>query len=157
MEALTNSYIRAKPSLPWPPDEKNENSRAIGERVWRLDDFHAIAAKQLSVGAGGNLVIPITNECIRDLQKLGLERPHLATLILDLRDHHYEKSMWCRASRREGVRILEAQLWHPCDAYAITRKERVSTGWEGNVDYYLKMCLNSAGSVVLLASAHLQK
>jgi hypothetical protein len=155
MEALTNSYIRARPSLPWPPDEKNEQSRAIGERVWRLEDFHAIAARQLS-GAGGNLVIPITDECIGDLQKLQLERPQLATLILDLRAQHYNKSMWCKASKREGVKTLEAHLWHPCDAYAISRRERVPSGWEGDVAYYLKMCLNSAGKVILVASAHLQ-
>ena len=155
MEALANSYVRAKPHLPWaPPREEDEKSRVIREKVWTLGEFHAIAAKQ--VAQGGNLVIPITDECIEDLQKLEFERPQLAMLILELREGHYDKSMWCMASRKEGVRLSEAQLWHPCDAYAITRRERVPSGWEGNVDYYLKMCLNSAGRVILLASAHLQ-
>jgi hypothetical protein len=117
-----------------------------------LDEIQSIAKAQLQEG---RRLVPITDDCLRDLQKLSFDLNDVARLVLQLTQGHYDKSMWCMAGAREGVILRREAQWYPCDAYAITRHEQI-TGWEGDVDYYLKLCLNSAKRAVLLLSAHLQ-
>jgi len=52
--------------------------------------------------------------------------------------------------------MRDEMLWLPSDAYQIKIRERVATsGWEGNVEYYFKLCLTPMKAVVMLVSVHL--
>lgn len=153
MDALLNSYKSSRPELPWPPSQEDESSRVIRGPLWQLEDIRAIAGAQLREG---RRLVPITRDCVGDLQKLSFELNDVARLILQLNHGHYDKSMWCMATPNEGVSISPERLWYPCDAYAIARFEKLISGWQGDVSYYLKLCLNPAGRVVLLLSTHLQ-
>ena len=151
-----NPFVRQRPALPWPPPiESDESSRAIPERVWKLADIHGIATAQLA-NEGSDLLIPVTNDCTSDIQKLELSVGDLAERVLQLNEGHYDKSMWCKRSKRDGVKVRDELLWLPCDAYRIKIRERVATnGWEGDVAYYFKLCLTPAKAVVMLVSVHL--
>ena len=72
-----------------------------------------------------------------------------------LRDANYDKSMWCLRSKAPGVKVAEEAMWFPCDAYGFKFVEHAKTGWEGPVEYYFKVCLSPANTVVLLISLHL--
>lgn len=145
--------MRDWPKLPWPPSQDVESSRAIGGPLWQLGEIHAIAKLQLQQGHG---LVPITDSCLLDLQKLSFERDDVAQLILQLNHGHYDKSLWCLTSPRAGVQLRPEKLWYPCDAYTISRREQVLAGSTINVDYYLKFCMTSSRKLVLLLSVHLQ-
>lgn len=101
------------------------------------------------------LILPITDKCTRDIQNLELTTTDLAERLLSLTAARYDKSMWCQRSLREGVTVVAEALWFPCDAYLLHRREMLSTGTEVEVEYYLKLCLSTAGKTVLLVSVHL--
>lgn len=148
-----NPYVRLRPELPWPPPGEDANSRRIPNRLWKLSDIHAIADDQLA-RAGSSLIVPITDKCSKDIQDLELTTGALAERLRRLKDSNYDKSMWCQKSRWPGVKVSEEALWFPCDAYELVVVERLSTGWEGQVEYYLKLCLSPANTIVLLVSVH---
>lgn len=152
MDASLNSYKGEWSDLPWPPRENNAKSREIQGRRWNLKEIRAIANAHLQEG---NRMIPITDDCILDMQKLELSKDDLARLVLQLKDGDYDKSMWCKASANAGVKVREERLWYPCDAYTISRRER-RDAWEGEVAYYIKLCLSPSKRVLLLLSTHLQ-
>src|SRR6266702_3300190 len=104
-----NPYVRARPELPWPPSADDPRSQAIPIRVWQLIAIHAIAQAQAQQG-DSCLIVPITNKCTEDIQKLELTATDLAERLLRLRDADYDKSMWCLRSRKDGVRIAEEAL-----------------------------------------------
>lgn len=153
MDALLNSYKLRWPELPWPPSKEDEPSRVIGRQLWALEEVQGIAKAQLQ---HGRRLVPVTRDCLKDLQKLSFDVNDIARLVLQLKQTNYDKSMWCLATPNDGVSVRQERLWYPCDAYAMTRSERLDSGWEGDVSYYLKLCMHSARSVVLLFSAHLQ-
>lgn len=154
MDASLNSYMGAWSDLPWPPSNENESSRAIGGPRWKLKDVQAIAAIHLKVG---RRVIPITDDCGKNLQELAFTSDDVARLVLQLKDSDYDKTMWCKATANPGVKIREERLWYPCDAYKYVRRERIASNeWEGDVAYYLKLCLSPSNTVLLLLSMHLQ-
>lgn len=153
MDALLNSYKLKWPHLPWPPSQEDEATRVLKGELWDLAEVQAVAKAQLREG---HRLLPITQDCMKDLQRLSLDVDDLARLILQLTPRDYDKSVWCLASSNEGVVTREERLWYPCDAYQITRRERMESGWEGQVDYYLKLCMHSAKSILLVLSAHLQ-
>ena len=108
-----NPFVRQRPDLPWPPPtEDNDRSRTISKRVWKLANVHEIAKAQLA-DEGLNLIIPVTSDCAADIQKLELSASGLAKRMLNLNEHHYDKSMWCKSSRKEGVKVREEMLWLP--------------------------------------------
>lgn len=141
------------PELPWPPNAEDDSSRVIREQLWRLEEIHEIARAQLREG---HHLLPITQDCIKDLQKLCFDANDVARLIGQLQQRDYDKSLWCLAPPNAGVVITREKLWYPCDAYTTSRTERLQSGWEGTVDYYLKLCLHPSRSLILLLSAHLQ-
>ena len=149
-----NPYVRAQPDLPWPPSADDPRSRAIPKKIWPLAAIHAIAQAQLEQ-AEGSLILPITDKCTEDIQKLELTTLDLAERLLRLSDALYDKSMWCQGSRREGVKAPDEALWFPCDAYLLRMQELLSANREVAVEYYLKLCLSPANKVVLLVSVHL--
>lgn len=154
MDASLNSYKGAWSDLPWPPSENNESSRAIRGPRWELKAVRAIAALHLKEG---RRIVPITDECGKNMQALTFTSDDVARLVLQLKDSDYDKTMWCKATANPGVKIREEKLWHPCDAYKIVRRERIASNeWEGEVAYYIKLCLNPANTVLLLLSMHLQ-
>ena len=103
-----------------------------------------------------NLLIPVTRKCATDIQDLEFSAVDLATRVLRLNERHYDKSMWCKRSKSEGVKVPEEMLWLPCDAYTISHRERMSvTGRECDVEYYFKLCLTPMKTVVMLVSVHL--
>ena len=148
-----NPYARARPELPWPPLEDDPKSRRIPNRLWKLSDIHAIAKTQIAQPEK-SLIRPITDKCSEDIQDLEWTSQDLAEILLRLKDGNYDKSMWCQKSRWPGVKAPDEALWFPCDAYKLLVVERVSAGWEGPVEYYLKLCLSPANAVVLLVSVH---
>lgn len=148
-----NPYIQARPGLPWPPSGDDENSRRIPNKLWELADIHTIATAQLAQ-TERNLIVPITDNCTANIQDLELTTEDLAKRLLLLKERNYDKSMWCQRSKAPGVKVPDEALWFPCDAYGLTIVERVSTGWEGPVEYYFKLCLSPANAVVLLVSVH---
>ena len=148
-----NPYIQARPSLPWPPSGDDANSRRIPNKLWELADIHKIATVQLAQ-TERNLIVPITDDCTANIQDLELTTGDLAEMLLLLKEGNYDKSMWCQGSKKPGVKVPVEALWFPCDAYGLTIVERVSTGWEGRVEYYFKLCLSPANAVVLLVSVH---
>ena len=148
-----NPYIQAWPGLPWPPSADDANSRRIPNKLWELADIRRIAAAQLA-RTERNLIVPITDDCTANIQDLELSTGDLAERLLLLKKGHYDKSMWCQRTKAPGVKVPDEALWFPCDAYGLTNVERMSTGWEGPVEYYLKLCLSPANAVVLLVSVH---
>jgi len=149
-----NPFVRAQPDLPWQPPGDDPRSRVIAKKVWQLTDIQTIARAQLQQPER-TLILPITDKCTKDIQNLELTTTDLAKRLLGLRDANYDKSMWCQRSRREGVKVVAEALWFPCDAYLLRRRELLSTNTEVDVEYYLKLCLSTAGKVVLLVSVHL--
>lgn len=151
-----NPFVRLWPDLPWPPPkEDDDRSRAIPRKVWELADVHGIARAQLEEETR-NLLIPVTTDCAADIQKLEFSACDLATRVLHLTEHHYDRSLWCKCSKKDGVRARDEMLWLPCDAYELRLRERVATtGWEGDVEYYFKLCLTITKTVVMLVSLHL--
>src|SRR5262245_26450571 len=126
-----NPFVRQWPHLPWPPPSENDDiSRAIPKQVWALNDVHGIANAQLA-NETGNLLVPITDRCNADVQKLEFSACDLAERVLQLTPKHYDKSMWCKRSKKEGVIVPDEQLWLPCDAYQLRVREVAITGWEG--------------------------
>lgn len=148
-----NPYMQARPGLPWPPSEGDANSRKIPNKLWKRADIHAIATVQLAQ-AERNLIVPITDDCTANIQDLELTTEDLAKRLLLLKEGNYDKSMWCKRSKAPGVKVPDEALWFPCDAYGLTIIERASTGWEGAVEYYFKLCLSPTNAVVLLVSVH---
>lgn len=150
-----NPFVRMWPDLPWPPpDEDNDESRAIPQKVWKLADIKAIAQAQID-RESDTLISAITDDCLEDLQKLEFTYCDIAERILQLEERHYDKSMWCMRSKGPGVKAPDEQLWFPCDAYVFTVRERVAaTGWEGIVEYYVKLCLTPSQKVIILISFH---
>jgi len=148
-----NPYVRLWRNLPWPPpDSENEASRVIRNRVWTLNEVKAIAEKQCQ--GGGNHVISLNEKCTNDIQKLAFTAEALGERILELEDVNYRNSMWCTRSHLQGMTMRWEQLWFPCDAYALRRRERLDTGWEGMVEYYFKFCLNPGKDRIFLFSVH---
>jgi hypothetical protein len=121
--------------------------------LWPLAEVQGIANEQLREG---RRVIPITQDCMKDLQKLSLDVNGISRLLLQLREKHYENSMWCLATPNQGVTVRSERLWYPCDAYTFSQAERLESGWTGQVNYYFKFCAHNAKSLILLLSAHLQ-
>jgi len=153
MDALFNSYKLKWPELPWPPSNGDEKSRVIRGPLWPLSEIQGVAKDQLREA---RRVIPVTRDCLEDLQKLSFNLDDVARLMLQLQAKHYENSVWCMATPNEGVAVRPERLWYPCDAYAITRVEHLDSGWSGQVNYYLKFCVHNTKSLILLLSAHLQ-
>ena len=153
-----NPFVRMWPDLPWPPPTTNdEHTQTIAKKVWKLADIKAIARAQLARETE-TLVTPLTESCVADLQKLEFTACDAAERILELEDHHYDKSTWCMRGVRAGIKVPDEQLWFPCDAYALRIRERlVVTRWEGYVEYYLKLSLTPTKQVILLFSFHLPK
>ena len=149
-----NPYVRARSELPWAPSADDPRSQVIPLRVWQLTDIRAIAEAQLGQPSS-SLIVPITDKCNTDIQNLELTTTDLAERLLRLGDANYDKSMWCRGSRKDGVKVSDEALWFPCDAYVLKVREMVRTNWEGTVEYYLKLCLTPANKVILLVSVHL--
>lgn len=149
-----NPYVRARPNLPWPPPGDDQTSRAILGKLWELAEIKAIAQSQLD-HEHENLVFAVTEDCVKDIQKLEFTPVDLATHILQLDDRNYDKSLWCKKSVQPGVRIDEAALWCPCDSYVIPVRETYKSGFSGEVKYYIKLCLSPANKSVLLVSFHL--
>lgn len=149
-----NPYVRARPDLSWRPPSEDPRSQVIPRKVWELASVHAIAEAQLRQVAA-SLIVPITNKCTEDIQKLELTTTDLAERLLLLSDANYDKSMWCLRSRQGGVKVSAEALWYPCDAYVLRMQELLSTNRKVEVEYYLKLCLSPANIVVLLVSIHL--
>lgn len=150
-----NPFARQIAGLPWrPPNDADEQSRHIAGNVWELADVQVIAKMQLQ-DETATLLSAVTADCTADLQKWELTAVDVAERLLQLRTRHYDKSLWCKKSKYPGVVVPNAQLWLPCDAYVIRISERVaSTGWEGSVEYYFKICLTLSKKIVLLVSVH---
>jgi hypothetical protein len=150
-----NPYVRARPELPWrPPREDDERSREISTRLWDLRAIRAIAEAQLAQ-EHESLIIPVTVDCIKDLQKFTFDSQDIAAYILKLNDSHYDKSAWCKKSAQPGVTISEAALWCPCDSFVLALRESSPSGFLASVTYYIKLCLSPANKSVLLVSFHL--
>ena len=150
-----NPFVRQRPDLPWPPPiECNERSLVIPKKVWKLADIRTIAQAQLD-NETDTLLSAITDKCVEDLQKLEFNASDAAERVLLLEERHYDKSMWCMRSKRPGVKVPDEQLWFPCDAYVLKVRERVVvTGWEGVMEYYIKLCLTPSQKVIVLVSFH---
>ena len=149
-----NPYARARPDLPWPPVEDDPKSRLIPKKLWDLKQVKVIAQAQLD-HENENLILAITKDCVRDIQRLELTAPDLANYILQLDDHHYDESLWCQKSMQEGVKIDAAAIWCPCDSYVLPVQEKSDSGIRVCVEYYIKFCLSPANKSVLLVSFHL--
>lgn len=147
-----NPFIRQNPDLPWPPpssEEGKEDTRKIEGKVWLLENFISIATSYLD-GTNDRALIAATNDCQADMQENRLTYADLAEIICMLTDRDYQNSMWCMRSAREGVKCAPEASWLPCDAYTIPIR------YENNesITYYLKMCQNLTGTVLLLISTH---
>lgn len=151
-----NEFVRLWPHLPWPPPTDHDDaSWAISKQVWNLADIHSIAAAQVA-DESKNLVRTATRDCANNMQDLSLSPRDIAVRLLELDEHNYHKSLWCKQSHKEGVPLREEKLWLPCDAYRLRRRERTPENrWEGNVEYYFKLCLTPMKTVVMLVSIHL--
>jgi len=148
-----NPYVRFWRNLPWPPpDSENEASRVIAKPVWTLKEVKAIAEKQCT--EDGNQIISLNDKCTRDIQKLAFTAESLGGRILELEEANYRNSVWCMRSHLQGMTMRWEQLWFPCDAYALKRREQLDTGWEGVIEYYFKLCLDPGKNRIFLFSVH---
>jgi hypothetical protein len=148
-----NPYVRLRPELPWPPpssDEGKDHTRAIPARVWPLQKFIEIAQGHLA--GKQNTIIAVTNDCQEDMQEHLVQYDDVAEIICLLTDDDYHNSLWCKRSRRPGVQCAPEAAWLPCDAYVISIDRE--DGSESTIEYYLKMCQTTLGTVLLLISIH---
>lgn len=150
-----NPFVRLRPSLPWPPpcaDEGAEATREILFQVWKLQDIRLLAQQVLD--GTGTPIKAITQGCIDDMQAEYLNAEDAARIILSLTEAQYLNSQWCKTGN--GGTGRPELSWAPCDAYIAEVPENKSSGIVA-VDYYIKLCLNSMGNLIMLISLHRPK
>lgn len=148
-----NPYVRFRPELPWPPpscDKDKRHTRVIADKIWSLDQFKTIAAK--CIAGTPNSIIAITKNCEDDMQNHMLRYEDVADIIGLLTDDDYENSLWCMRSKRNGTQCAPESLWMPCDSYVI--EIELEDEPDESITYYLKMCQNITGTVLLMISTH---
>ena len=83
----------------------------------------------------------------KDVQNLFGGEGDVAELLTELQPHQYIDSEWC--TNGFGA-------WAACDAYAVRRREWVSTvKKEMNMEYFVKFAIGKTGALVLVVSCHL--
>lgn len=148
-----NPYVRARPALPWPPpssEEGQEASRVIGNKIWDLATVQDLAEKVL--GGDKNSLRAVTRDCRLDMTKLNIDDEYAANLLLLLIDTDYKNSQWCNTGT--NVPNRPELCWVPCDAYELSVRDADQNGQVKTTIYYIKLCINPLGVMVLLISLH---
>lgn len=87
-----------------------------------------------------------TRKTAKDVLNLVWSEVDVAELLVELQPHQYIDSEWC--TNGYGV-------WAACDAYAVRRREWVSTvNKEMNMEYFVKFAIGKTGALVLVVSCH---
>jgi hypothetical protein len=88
-----------------------------------------------------------TRKIAKDVLNLNWSEVDVAELLAELQPHQYIDSEWC--TNGSGA-------WAACDAYAVQRREWVSTvNKEMNMEYFVKFAIGKTGALVLVVSCHL--
>jgi hypothetical protein len=88
-----------------------------------------------------------TRKIAKDVRHMVWSEVDVAELLAELQPHQYIDSEWC--TNGSGV-------WAACDAYAVQRREWVSTvNKEMNMEYFVKFAIGKTGALVLVVSCHL--
>lgn len=92
---------------------------------------------------------PVTQDCINDLQALGLDLEDLKVIVGEaINSGKYKDSEWALLNRERGV-------WTACDAYVLKRDEWVDKANKSmSIEYYLKFSLSNEGEMILTVSFH---
>jgi len=98
---------------------------------------------------GSSAVRSWTQKCSRDVQKLCLDAGDLYELIeLAINNGRFRGAEWC-VQRPGGP-------WAACDAYVVTRRERMpNANVEMDIEYYIKFAIGRSGAVLLIVSCHI--
>jgi hypothetical protein len=87
-----------------------------------------------------------TRKIAKDVLNLNWSEVDVAELLAELQPHQYIDSEWC--TNGSGA-------WAACDAYAVQRREWVSTvNKEMNMEYFVKFAIGKTGALVLVVSCH---
>lgn len=87
-----------------------------------------------------------TRKIAKDVLNLNWSEVDVAELLAELQPHQYIDSEWC--TNGSGV-------WAASDAYAVQRREWVSTvNKEMNMEYFVKFAIGKTGALVLVVSCH---
>jgi hypothetical protein len=88
-----------------------------------------------------------TRKIAKDVRNMVWSEVDVAELLAELQPHQYIDSEWC--TNGSGA-------WAACDAYAVQRREWVSTvNKEMNMEYFVKFAIGKTGALVLVVSCHL--
>jgi hypothetical protein len=88
-----------------------------------------------------------TRKIAKDVRNMVWSEVDVAELLAELQPHQYIDSEWC--TNGSGA-------WAACDAYAVRRREWVSTvNKEMNMEYFVKFAIGKTGALVLVVSCHL--
>lgn len=149
-----NPYVHLRPQLPWPPPQSGdafEASRTIPFKIWDLQVLQTIAN---AVKNGDETVMrAVTRGCINDMHAEQITPEYAADLLLQLSPSDYTNSRWCNIGDRQ-TKCRPELLWLPCDAYVVRINQADEHGNLQTKKYYIKLCLNSAGKMLLLVSLH---
>lgn len=90
-----------------------------------------------------------TIDCGKDIAKLGLDLPEVASLISDaILNGKFHCSEWC-TQKPDGP-------WAICDAYVLRRTEWNHAAKKNmECEYYVKFAIGRSGSILLLVSCHI--
>ncbi len=150
-----NPYVNLRPQLPWPPpcsDEGAEDTREIPFKIWDLTDLKNVA--QAVLDGKIDLMKGLTKACVADMQSEHITIEYAAELLLLLlTDDDYENSRWCNVGARP-TKCRPELLWMPCDAYVVSINQDDKHGIPRKKIYYIKLCLNSGGTMLFLISLH---
>jgi hypothetical protein len=87
-----------------------------------------------------------TRKIAKDVLNLNWSEVDVTELLAELQPHQYIDSEWC--TNGSGA-------WAACDAYAVQRREWVSTvNKEMNMEYFVKFAIGKTGALVLVVSCH---
>jgi hypothetical protein len=87
-----------------------------------------------------------TRKIAKDVRNMVWSEVDVAELLAELQPHQYIDSEWC--TNGSGA-------WAACDAYAVQRREWVSTvNKEMNMEYFVKFAIGKTGALVLVVSCH---
>lgn len=94
-------------------------------------------------------VLVWTKDCGKDIAKLDLDMPEVASLVADaVLNGKFHCSEWC-AQKPDGP-------WAICDAYILRRSEWSRAAKKNMAcEYYVKFAINKSGSILLLVSCHI--
>lgn len=151
-----NPYVRAYPTLPWPPPrngDDQEATRLLKDKLWRLEEIQDLA--QQTIDGASDTLRAITKDCKNDMQSLQIDDEYAAQLLLLLVESDYRNSRWCHTG--SNIPNRPELGWVPCDVYRLKVCDDDDARKIRAIVYYIKLCLNPLGKMVLLISLHESK